>query len=392
MQSATKTNFKVKGTIHKNKRPKIPDNIKLKLWVFSGGRCEFPGCNKPVWRDGLTLKDDNFAHMAHIVAASSAGPRGDKSLSPQLTTDFSNLMLVCLNHSKLVDGKHKSEYSVDFLRDYKERHEARIKMQTAVSPDMSTTVVRFVAKIRERKMEISTAQAYEAIFPRFPLDEKGIVIDFNNRNGSGGKSHWKSLARDIATQVKQALTPGNDHLRIDHLSVFAVAPIPLLMYLGNRIGGATPVDIYQKHRDADDWIWKKEPKRDTFKYIVKKNGLKNSSTKVVVILSLSGLVQVDEVTKVLPNAPRYEITIPKPDRDYLQHRSQLTKFAYIYHRILTEIRKRHGSKCEIYLFPAVPVSVAVACGKELLPKVDPHIHVYDVDNERGGFIPTLTIN
>ncbi len=198
----------------KTRRPKIPDDVKLKLWVLSGGRCEFPGCNKPVWHDGLTLKDDNFAHMAHIVAASPDGPRGNKTLSPQLTTDCSNLLLVCLGHSKLIDGKHKSEYGVDFLREYKKRHEDRIRIQTSVSPDMSTTVLRFVANIRERKMGISTAQAYEAIFPRFPSDDKGIAIDLTNRNGGVGKSHWKSLAQDIATHVKQSLVPGNDYRHI----------------------------------------------------------------------------------------------------------------------------------------------------------------------------------
>ena len=392
MRSATKTNVNVKGTIHKNKRPKIPDDVKLKLWVFSGGRCEFPGCNKPVWRDYLTLKDDNFAHMAHIVAASANGPRGSKVLSPKLVINFENLMLVCLNHSKLIDGKHKSDYTVEFLQEYKKRHEERIKMQTAVSPDMSTTVVRFFSNIRERKMEISPSQAYEAIFPRFPSDDKGIVFDFTNRQGSGEKSYWKNFAQDIATQVNQGLAPGNDNRRIDHLSIFAVAPMPLLMYFGNRIGGATPIDVYQKHRSTDDWKWKKEPKHDTFNYIVKKSSTKKSGTKVALIISLSGQIQLDEVTKILPNAPLYEITIPKPDRDYLQRRSQLAKFAYVYRQLLTEIRARHGSKCEVYLFPAVPVSVAITCGKELLPKADPRVHVYDTDNERGGFVSTLIIN
>ena len=103
-------------------------------------------------------------------------------------------------------------------------------------------------------------------------------------------------------------------------------------------------------------------------------------------------MQSDEVHKVLPNAPHYEITVAKPHRDYLQRRSQLAIFAQVYRQLLTEIRQRHGSNCEIYLFPAVPVSVAVTCGKELLPKADPRLHVYDLDNERGGFVPTLTIN
>ena len=376
----------------KKRRPKIPEDVRLKLWVLSGGRCEFPGCNKPVWRDGLTLKDDNFAHMAHLVAASPDGPRGDRVLSPKLATNFSNLMLVCLDHSKLIDGKHRSDYTLEFLRKYKTKHEGRIRVQTAVGPDMATTVVRFLANVRERKMEISPSQAYEAIFPRFPSDERGIVLDFTNKEGSGGRFHWQGFARDIAAQIKHALTPGNDHRRVEHLSVFAIAPMPLLIYVGNRIGGATPAEIYQKHRDTDDWKWKKESRGSPFKYIVRRSNTKKRGRKIALVLSLSGLVQSDEVHKVLPNAPHYEITVAKPHRDYLQRRSQLAIFAQVYRQLLTEIRQRHGSNCEIYLFPAVPVSAAVTCGKELLPKADPRLHVYDLDNERGGFVPTLTIN
>ena len=60
-------------------------------------------------------------------------------------------------------------------------------------------------------MQISSAQAYEAIAPRFPADENGIEFDHTNRAGSGGKSYWKVFAKDIATDVKQALAPGNAH-------------------------------------------------------------------------------------------------------------------------------------------------------------------------------------
>ena len=374
-----------------SRRPKIPEDVKLKLWVFSGGRCEFPGCNKPVWRDGLTLKEDNFAHMAHLVAASPRGPRGDKALSLELAVDFSNLMLVCFDHHKLIDGKHKSEYSLEFLRDYKARHEERIQRQTAIGPDMATTVVRFIARVRERKMEISASQAYDAIFPRFPSDEKGILLDFTNKEGSGDFSHWTGFAADIATNVRHALAPGNDHRRIQHLSIFAAAPIPLLMYFGNQIGGSIPTEIYQKHRDADDWKWKQEPATDSFSYAVTRSGIDNSVPRVAIVLSLSGKIKGEEVRAVLSNAPLYEISIDNPNRDFLQYPSQLKKFSGVYRELLGEVRERHGSKCEIHLFPAVPVAVAIACGRELLPKADPKVHVYDLDGERG-FVPTLTIN
>lgn len=376
----------------KKSRLSIPDHVKLKLWVFSGGRCEFPGCNKPVWRDTLTLKSDNFAHMAHIVAASPAGPRGDEVLSPELDGDFSNLILVCLDHSKLVDGKNKSDFSIEYLREYKRKHEERIEMQTSVSPEMTTTVLRFVGNIRERKMEISTPQTYEAITPRFPADTKGIALDFTILPGSGDESYWKNSAENITTRVQQSFAPGNDHTQISHLSVFAIGPIPLLIHLGNRIGGTMPIDVYQKHRDTDDWKWKEEIGSSNTAYTVTRNDIETPGTKVALILSLSGKIQSNEVEKILPNTPKYEISIPVPDRDYLQYRSQLAKFAKVYRQLLTEIRVKHGADCEIHLFPAIPVSAAVTCGKELLPKVDPKIHIYDFDNQRGGFISTLTIN
>jgi hypothetical protein len=79
--------------INKKNRPAIPEHIKLKLWVLSGGRCEFPGCNKYLWRDGLTLSEDNFSHMAHIVAAVPGGPRGNHILSAEMVKDSDACLL-----------------------------------------------------------------------------------------------------------------------------------------------------------------------------------------------------------------------------------------------------------------------------------------------------------
>ena len=155
-------------------RPKIPIPTQLKLWVLSVGRCEFPGCNTLVWRDDLTLKEDNFANIAHIVAASPKGPRGDVKKSTALSVSYENLMLVCLKHHKLIDGRNASTYTVEQLKEYKGKHEDRVRRQTAVGPENATTVVRFQANIRDRRVEVSVAQAYEALAPRYPADDKGV--------------------------------------------------------------------------------------------------------------------------------------------------------------------------------------------------------------------------
>lgn len=372
-------------------RKKIPETTRLKLWVKAGGRCEFPGCNEEVWRDDLTQQIDNFAHVAHNVAASPDGPRGDEELSPELQTDYDNLLLLCLTHSKLVDGRNQEHYTVEQLKEYKVRHEERIQLQTSLGPDLKTTVVRLQAPIRERRVAVSKAQTYEALDNRFPSDDKGVFLDFSNKAGSGDEAFWTEYGREIAVEVKHAFRNGNNEMRYDHLSVFALAPIPVLAHFGNQIGNIVPTDLYQKHRDTDDWKWKDEDGQ-AFNYVYTKPSADASGKDVALVLSLSGTIHPDSYKAVLGDAPVYEITISEPNPTFLTTSSRLDKFKTLYRKVVSEIQARHGSDATIHLFPAIPAPIAVACGQQILPKADPAMRIYDYDNKHGGFVPTLTIN
>lgn len=373
------------------RRKKIPAETMLKLWVLSGGRCEFPSCNELVWRDDITLKEDNFAHMAHIVAASPAGPRGDGTLSPELQIDYDNLLLLCAKHSKLIDGRNAENYTVEQLKDYKAKHEERIRRHTAIGPESATTVVRFQSPIRDRRVSISLPQVYGALYPRFPADDKGVLFDFTQKAGSGDQTFWQEFAREITDQVKQSFRKGNDEQRYEHVSIFALAPIPALVHLGNQIGNVVAVDLYQKHRDTDDWQWKTEPEHDPFQYIYTRTDGADK-TKVALVLSLSGKISSDEYRRVLGDTPVYEIEVEGATPEFLKYKSRLQKFRVVYRQALTDIRAKYGDKCVIHLFSAIPAPVAVLCGKELLPKSDPSVLVYDNDKTKGGFAPILTIN
>ncbi len=374
-----------------SKRKKIPDHIMLKLWVKSGGRCEFPGCNEMVWCDKLTLKEDNFAHMAHIIAASSNGPRGDAVLSAALQTDYDNLLLLCLIHSKLADGKNKSDYSVEDLIKYKTLHEDRIRIQTELAPEHKTTVVIFQSPIRDRQVIISKPQALAALYPRYPADEKGLQFDFSSKSGSGDENFWNEYSREISEQVKHSLRKGNNEQRYEHLSIFGLAPIPALMCFGNQVGNIIASDLFQKHRDTDDWKWKQEPSADAFEYQYSFNDGSDKS-KVVLVLSLSGKIASIEYKRILGNeVPVYEIEVENASPEFLSYKSRLEKFRGLYRQTISDIRAKYGGDCVIHLFPAIPSPIAILCGKELLPKADPPVLVYDYDKAQGGFLPTLTI-
>jgi hypothetical protein len=369
-------------------RLNIPEQVRLKLWVHSGGRCEFPNCNEPVWRDDTTQKEDNFAHMAHIVAASPNGPRGDEELSSELQTDYDNLMLVCLKHSRLIDGRNAESYTIEQLRGYKQKHEERIQRQTAIGVEGPTAVLRFNAPIGDRRVEIAPADIFPAVQSRPLADDKGVWLDFSHKAGRGDEAFWTQFSSEVTEQLRQSLRRGNDGLLYGHLSVFALAPIPILLHLGNQLGNIVPVDLYQKHRDTDDWKWKDEPVKDDFAFrVTRTEGADHS--KVALVLSLSGKNGPEMYRPIVGDAPVYEIEVDGPNPGFLPYKSRLEKFRTTYRQVLSEIGAKYGGST-ICLFPAIPAPVAVLCGKELLPKADPTMRVYDRD--QGVFVPTLTIN
>jgi len=97
------------------------------LCMKSGGICAFPGCGKSLSAPGSTLDDPVIVgQIAHIVADSPGGPRGQSSMSEQERDKHTNLILLCGEHHKVVDSQ-KLTYSVPVLRQMKADHEERIR-------------------------------------------------------------------------------------------------------------------------------------------------------------------------------------------------------------------------------------------------------------------------
>jgi hypothetical protein len=69
--------------------------IQCLLWGKAAGRCEFEGCNLPLWKSPITQESVNIAQKAHIYSFSEIGPRGRQALAVDVINDIGNLMLVC---------------------------------------------------------------------------------------------------------------------------------------------------------------------------------------------------------------------------------------------------------------------------------------------------------
>src|ERR1700753_1157611 len=90
----------------------VPQKVQSALWARAAGRCEYRGCNTSLVGDLIAGKEDGlYGFIAHIVADSPGGPRGDAVRSPQLAKSLDNLMLMCATHHKLIDVDAPDEHS-----------------------------------------------------------------------------------------------------------------------------------------------------------------------------------------------------------------------------------------------------------------------------------------
>jgi SMODS-associated and fused to various effectors sensor domain len=371
----------------------IPPKVKLKLWLKSGGRCQFCGCNELLYRDNLTKTYMNRSYIAHIVADSPGGTRGDAILSPQLAKEFSNLMLLCDPHHRLIDDKSQVDiYTVDLLKMYKREHEERIEYLTGIDKSQKSHILIFKDNIGYRQPKIDYEDARHSILPRYPAQSNLIELDlttssFKDDEKEYFKNRQKEISRFINTHIRQRTQAS----QIGHLSIFALAPIPSLVHFGYEIGELIPSDVYQHHRDTKSWKW--SAIEHNFQYIVEEPELSETSCKSVVLnLSLSGTIQPDEIDRVMVKPYQtYKVTISEPNRDYLKSEDQLDLFKAEIRVLLRKIREVHGGDCEIHLFAATPAPVAVSFGQVILPKSDPLIHVYEHNSQNGGFRHALQL-
>jgi len=337
------------------------------------------------------MTDMNTAYIAHIVADSPNGPRGDKKFSSKLARDFSNLMLLCDEHHRLIDREGVANHPVDRLRAMKTTHETRIEMLTSLGDDRKSHVVLYGANIGDHQAQQNKTLAFQAMQPNhYPADVLPIQLGLENSPLTDDDDFmWeverKSLNKQFANSVKPRLSGGDAH----HFSIFALAPQPLLMELGRLLSDIPTAEVYQLHREPQqDWKWKAEPVDQV--YTVQRPQTRYKC--VALNLSLSATITPDRIAAVLScDHSTWTMTIDSPDNDYLKSRQQLQAFRQKFRTLLNDIKAEHGQDAEIHVFPAVPVSVAVEIGRTWVPKADLPMKIYDQNRKRGGFIHAFNI-
>lgn len=345
------------------------------LYAAAAGKCSFYGCPKRVDRELLTDEPSNLANVAHIVADSEKGPRGDFDLEMKLRGELENLTLMCIEHHNFIDKRENwKAYSVPVLREMKQRHEQRMRRLTDLHEDAVTNCLNLSGTVRGKSHEASEAAIRRAVFVNEERYVKNVIQANLHTISDEMGGYWDLIFQSIDRTLKEEVLPRIKRGEVERLSVFGLARIPALFYAGFKIGDKVQVEFYQKHKIDDiGWNWPSEDEID-FDHSVIQEG--TSKEEVGVVVSISGDRFLENAVTQMAGKRIYQLAPLDVDLGYdiLNSRQSLEKFRQSYRQLLSKLESEGCKK--IHLFIAGPASVAFVCGRELRAE-DPEVSIYD---------------
>lgn len=372
-------------------RTTIPGKVQAALWARAAGRCQYRGCNEDLVGDLISgRRDPLFGFIAHIVADSPDGPRGHPVRSPSLAKSLENLMLLCAKHHKLVDVDGLEDHPEEFLLTMKAEQESRSALLSGIDQDRASHVLRFAASIGSNEALVSTRAIFAAMPPdHHPASAQTIDLEMTGHAfADSDPAFWSmqqaNLQRNFATRIGGRI----ERQDIRHLSVFALAPQPLLIELGRLLCDIVPMVVHQRHREPSTWTWQRDGARVCYQIAEPASG---RSGAVALKLGVSATITDDRIERVLGHdAAIWSLCADAPHNDIVRSPEDQAVYRTALRRLFDTIKARHGDGAVIHMFPALPASLAVETGRVWMPKADPELRIYDQQRD-SGFVYALTV-
>jgi hypothetical protein len=378
------------------KRENIKESVRNALWARTAGRCTI--CNRRLLGDSRTyMHSVLLAELAHNIGATAGAnsPRHQDRDDLVDTEAEENLLLLCHDCHRLIDHpEHIDFFPPEKLREIKDKFERRIEMVTDSGGLTRTAALRIGSQIRGSLALASQREVAETLLA---VNYLGLVEtqrsgDFTCRIGgrAGGRGYWDAAQQSIDDTlhlVRQAVDSGD----VEHISVFAIAPIPLLVYLGWHLDDKTPTRIFQKQRDQFvGWSWGDQSKPIDFDVLTPPQQV--DTADVVLVCAVTSDVNPGLLPAEIAECPRIEVR-PQgtaPASTLMSHEQSLVNFATRWRSALASAESLFPAARRWHLAASAPVSVAIEAGRAVMRDAHPPVEVYE--REDDGYTSVLVIN
>ncbi|MBT2716566.1 SAVED domain-containing protein [Bacillus sp. ISL-57] len=336
------------------------------LWVACGGMCSIDGCKKRLI-ESTSGELTNVGIKAHIIGHAKNSARHEYMEKYDFTyetlEEVRNLMLMCYDHSKIIDDKKtRGQFPPDLLFAMKEKHENWVS-------SWSVDKKKSIALIHKRMGGPLFDIEYDSPAPYILLDAveyQTVFDDFSIEGWEEGKKSNEVLYQKFIEKIKEKEAKVGE--------IFPLSPIPLLMHLGSLLTDTVSYSIYQFDREAGLWVSDSNEANKDIELSVSKDI--NNKKELAVLVSISGIVKMNSVQEVLTggvDSIRFDIDNPGLKR--LIYRNDVI---YVQSKIKDEIEKllQQQDYDKIHLFYAGPAGLAIEIGRGVNPNIWSEVCLY----------------
>lgn len=366
-------------------RTTIDSPVRERVWGRAAARCVL--CSKWLVDEREYWHSIPVGQVAHIVAASSGpkAPRGKSPLDAAERAAEENLLLLCGDCHKRVDSRqYRDTYTVDFLRAKKEQHERRVREVTDFATLRPATVLTVTASVRGSVAPATKAQVGEALrqsgLTGMGADTRTGAFDVDLRHNEGEPWTWdvsKNAIDRAVAQVQEAVAAQDTGA----VAVFAMAPIPTLVYLGAALDDKTEVRLFPRRRgdDVDVWSWA-ESTRETQSFsthLPDDSEIHARASDVVLLAEVTSEVSVSRAPAALADFPVARLRAEGGyGPDAVASPADLESFASAWRNLLAKAELRWPLAERYHLIASVPITAAVTLGRHRMRGAHPDFVVY----------------
>ena len=230
----------------------------------------------------------------------------------------------------------------------------------------------FTTPVGDKICTPSRSQIFQALSGGFyPARDNPEHINFNGDEVDyHDPAQWQYLSSQVRARVRRFMEAESP----EHISVFAFAPIPLLVVLGRALGDVQPNAVFQPHRTSN-WDWQDAsasdpPLNPDFPEV------ETDVAEVALKVEISTVVHDDHIfAAVGRRLPVYRIGLENPAVYSIGTEASLIAFKATLLTMMEQICEQQPQVEKIHLFAAVPPAIAVAIGQTHRSNF-PHMVVY----------------
>lgn len=355
----------------------------------------------------------NYSYLAHIVAASKDGPRGDCDLPADQINAPANLMLLCDKCHRLIDRVDPGSYPRERLMKIRQQsiNDVNRLLSTLAYPPAQILVIG--GNISGQVPGFDQYIAEQAMWNQ-RLRPTGATDWFAHSGhlGDATKPHyWHSTFELLRMEVPKLRMLLNGSARggvtASRLAVFPLHNMSVLILAGRLVGEGRSVYTFQFHRDAvsgqpgGQWNWPRTAEPAADKYHLRVLQPADGGKDAVLLFHLTTQAPLAEMPSTFQTDGRWilpvvEITVERPGHGVIGHTRDLELLGRALDEALHLLQDEWRVE-RVHCLMLAPASACFRLGQKLQAKFHKRIRLYEREQYRGSascgqFVPTIDIH